>query len=84
MDCKLCRAKTNASIASMYSKLMADAREDRFTSATYSVPTGGPLLASQQQRMTPAANTNVNSSQRLNRPIMSCSCLVIMTRDLVT
>jgi len=28
-------------LVAMYSKLMADAREDRFTSATYSVPTGG-------------------------------------------
>ena len=34
MDCKLCRAKINASNASMYSKLMA---EDRFMSATYSL-----------------------------------------------
>ena len=39
---------------------------------THAVPTGGPLLASQQQCTTPAANTNVHSSRRLAPRCPSC------------
>ena len=85
---------------------MADAREDRVMSAMYSVPTGGPPLASQQQCTTPgfslhtclqttvdhpSPTTYQRNTQliptyivRKTRPTMSCSCLVIMTRDFVT